>query len=33
MIKLVFGKVEDIRERETFPEKNFITVIYEGFCH
>ena len=32
MIKLIFSKVEDISKTATFPEKNFITVIYQGFC-
>lgn len=31
MIKLIFSKFEDINKTATFLEKNFITVIYEGF--
>ena len=30
MIKLIFGKFEDIIKPATFVEKNFITVIYLG---
>ena len=32
MIKLTFNNVEDISKTAIFPEKNFITVIYQEFC-
>ena len=32
-MKLIFSKVEDISKTATFPEKNFIIVIFHGLCH